>query len=148
MMYTLDVDATVAGDADALWQVWTDYDRFAEWDPREQESRLDGAFAVGAQAWSRQRGYGRNRVTLTAIEVTDPADRRWEATTPLPGGRLVIDHRVTDLGGGRVRLAKRYTAYGPLTLLFRAYYGRRIRRELVDSFVALAAEGARVAAAR
>lgn len=141
MRYQLDVDTTVIADAGAVWRAWTDFDRFPEWDPREEESRLEGQFAVGTSGWSKQRGYGRNRVTLTAIGEGE----HWEATTPLPGGRLVIDHRVTDLGGGWVRLAKRYTAYGPLSLAFRLYYGRRIRREVRGSFAALATEAGRLA---
>ncbi len=139
-----DFEAVVTGDARAMWRVWSDFDRFAEWDPREEYSKLDGPFAVGTTGTSKQKGYGRNTITLTAV---DQVGRRWEATTGLPGGRLVIDHRVIDNGDGTVRLAKRYTAHGPLSLLFRVYYWRRIRRELQESFTALAAEAARVSGA-
>jgi Polyketide cyclase / dehydrase and lipid transport len=136
-----DFEAVVTGDADALWRVWSDINRFTEWDPREEESRLDGPFAVGTTGASKQKGYGRNTITLTKV---DQADRCWEATTGLTGGRLVIDHRIIDNGDGTVRLAKHYTAHGPLSLLFRVCYWRRIRRELTASFAALAAEAALV----
>lgn len=142
MKYQVDVEATVEADLRAVWRTWSDFDRFTEWDPREEESRLDGPFQVGSTGWSKQRGYGRNRITLTAVA----AGERWEATTPLPGGKLVIDHRVTDVGEGRVRLAKTYTAHGPLSVAFRLYYAQRIRREIGPSFAALAAEARRRAA--
>lgn len=142
MKYQVDVEATVEADVQAVWRAWSDFDRFAEWDPREEESKLDGPFEVGSTGWSKQRGYGRNRITLTAVAEGE----RWEATTPLPGGRLVIDHRMTDVGDGRVRLAKTYTAHGPLSVAFRLYYARRIRREIGPSFAALAAEARRLAA--
>ena len=141
MEYRVDVEATVEADAEAVWQAWSDFDRFPQWDPREEESRLEGPFAVGTSGWSKQKGYGRNRITLTAVCEGE----RWEATTPLPGGRLVIDHRVTDLGNGLVRLAKTYTAHGPLSVAFRLYYARRIRREMAPSFAALAAQARQLA---
>jgi hypothetical protein len=141
MRYDVRVETTVRADAATVWRVWSDFDRFTDWDPREEESKLDGPFTVGTQGWSKQKGYGRNRVTLTAVEE----GKRWQATTPLPGGSLVIDHAVADLGDGQVRLTKDYTATGPLSIVFRLYYARRIRREVPPSFEALAAEANRLA---
>jgi hypothetical protein len=142
MHYDVRVETTVQAEAASVWRVWSDFDRFTEWDPREKESKLEGPFAVGTQGWSKQKGYGRNRVTLTAIEE----GARCQATTPLPGGRLVIDHVLADLGDGRTRLIKDYRATGPLALAFRLHYARRIRREVPPSFAALAAEANRIAA--
>ena len=141
MHYNVRVETTVKADAAMVWRVWSDFDRFTEWDPREEESKLDGPFTAGTQGWSKQRGYGRNRVTLTAIDE----GKHWEATTPLPGGSLVIDHALMDLGDGRVLLTKNYTATGPLAIVFRLYYAGRIRREVQPSFEALAAEANRLA---
>jgi hypothetical protein len=85
-----------------------------------------------------------NEAEGATMPITEGA---WQATTPLPGGALLIDHLVTSLGAGRTCLAKKYTAIGPLALAFRLYYARRIRREVPPSLAALAAEANRVAGA-
>jgi uncharacterized protein YndB with AHSA1/START domain len=138
--YTLNIETTVRADPAALWQAWTDMPRFPSWDPREEETSLEGPFQAGTTGWSKQQGTPRSPFTITAVIP----GRRWQVETPLPGGKLVIDHEMSEAGHGEVRLVKRYAAHGPMTLAFRLYYGRKICREMPASFAALAAEAARV----
>jgi hypothetical protein len=144
MRYILAVETTVEADPASLWQAWTDMSRFPAWDPREEETTLQGPFGPGATGWSKQRGTPRSPITITAVEQ----GRRWQVETPLPAGKLVIDHELHDAGGGRVRLVKRYQVQGPLAIAFRLYYASRIRRDMPSSFAALAAEAARLKAGR
>jgi hypothetical protein len=141
MQYTLDVETQVAepGLSEAIWTVWTDMERFPAWDPREEETRLDGPFGVGTTGRSKQRGGAPSAITISAVEP----HRMWQVETPLPAGKLVIDHRVENLGADGIRLSKRYVAHGPVSLAFRAYYARRIRKEMPASFDALVAEARR-----
>jgi hypothetical protein len=139
MKHELDVTAVIRADAAAVWSTWTDIDRFPAWDPREQRNRLDGPFAVGATGWSKQKGAPGGPYTICRIEP----GRSWQATSPLPGGALTIDHRVEDLNDGRVRVSKRYVATGPMSLAFRCWFGPSIRRAMPASFTALEAETAR-----
>lgn len=139
MQYTLDVETVVDADHAAVWQAWTDMESFPAWDPREEETVLDGPFAVGVTGWSKQRGVSRSRFTVTDVEP----GTMWQVETPLPAGKLVIDHRVEDTDDGRLRLSKRYVAHGPVSLAFRVHYARRIRNEMPASFAALVAESRR-----
>lgn len=139
MQYTLDVEKITEGDHAAVWQTWTDLERFPQWDPREEETRLDGPFAVGATGWSRQKRTSRSPILISAVVPGE----LWQVRTPLPGGKLVIDHRIDDLGDGRLKLSKRYVAHGPVALAFRVYYARRIRKEMPASFTALVSESRR-----
>jgi hypothetical protein len=139
MPYTLDVETVVTADHAAVWRTWTDMERFPEWDPREEETRLDGPFAAGTTGWSKQKGTSRSPILISAVEP----GALWQVETPLPGGKLVIDHRVDDMGGGRLRLSKRYVVHGPVSFAFRVYYARRIRQEMPASFAALVAEAER-----
>lgn len=138
-MYVFGGEMVIGGDIGAVWAVWTDMERFPEWDPREEETRLDGAFGPGATGYSRQRGNPGGPFTVTIVEP----ERRWTAESPLPGGRLVIHHLLEPAGGNRVRVAKRYEVHGPLIPLFRCYYGPRVRRALGGTFAALETEAAR-----
>lgn len=121
-----------------MWEAWTDPDGFPRWDPREERTRLDGPFAVSSTIASKQKGNPGGTATITAVEDR----RRWTATSPLPGGSLVIDHLLTPASGGRVTVEKRYDVTGPLQLLFRLWYGPRVRAALPATFAALEAEAA------
>jgi uncharacterized protein YndB with AHSA1/START domain len=140
MTYTLDLDATIAADPADVWLAWTDVDRFTEWDPREQQFRLDGDFVVGTTGWSKQRGNPGGPFTLTAVEP----GRRWQATCPLPGGSLTVDHMIEPQGDGQVRVAKRYQVRGPMSLAFRLFFAGRLRRDVPASFTALEQEARRL----
>lgn len=138
-MYTISAEATITADPAAVWAVATDVNGWAGWDPHEEQARLDGPFAVGATGWSKPRGGP--ATTWTVTEVV--AGRRWASSCPLPGGRLEGVTTFEPLGDGRVRCAKTITATGPLVVLFRLYFGRRIRRDLVRTFAALEGEAGR-----
>jgi len=142
MRYELDVEAIIEADPAALWRAWTDTARFPDWDPREEQNRLDGPFAAGTSGWSKQRGAPGGPYTLATINP----QQNWQVESPLPGGMLTVDHRMHVLDDGKVRVSKQYVASGPMSLAFRLYFGRKIRQSMPDSFAALAAEAARLAA--
>jgi hypothetical protein len=139
-MYAIDCGATVTGDLDALWDAWTDTAAYPSWDPREEELRIDGPFRQGTTGFSKQVG----RRPGSTFELTRVEPRsRWTNETPLPGGRLVLDHWLSPAGDGRVRLVKRYEAYGPMSVAFRLVFARGIRAEMPATFAALAREAER-----
>ena len=132
-MYVLECTATVTAPTRAIWEAWTDIDRFAEWDPREEQARLDGPFAVGATGYSKQRGNPGGPFTIVAVQD----GRSWTAKCPLPGGDLRIEHRLRQHADGQVLTLVRYEVRGPLSPLFRFVFAPRLRRELPESFAAL-----------
>jgi Polyketide cyclase / dehydrase and lipid transport len=138
-MYVFGGEQTITGDIAAIWAVWTDMPRFPDWDPREEQTRLDGPFQPGTSGYSKQRGNPGGPFTLAAVEP----QRRWTVQSALPGGTLIIDHLVEPAGDGKVRVGKRYEVRGPLIPLFRLWYGPRVRRALGGTFTALEREVAR-----
>jgi hypothetical protein len=139
-MYTLDIETTVDAEVDSLWAVWTDLERYPEWDPREEVMRLDGPFAEGTTGFSKQTGpRAGGPIRITRVET--PV--RFTIETPLPAGRLVLDHWLEPSGPGRVLLRKRYEVHGPMSVAFRLFYASRIRAELPATFRALEAEAQR-----
>lgn len=143
-MYSFMSSSTIDAPPDAVWAVWSDPDRFPQWDPRELRTRLNGPFAVGSTIDSKQQGIPGGTATITAVEP----GRRWTATIPLPGGRLLIDHLLDPLGHACATVRKRYDVTGPLGLLFRIYYGPNVRRTMPSSFDALEVRSRAVAATR
>ena len=140
MKYSITCSATVAAPAAAVWATWADMPAYPTWDDREETTTLDGPFAVGTTGFSKQKG-GRDGSTFTLTTV-EP-NQRWSNEMPLPGGKLVIDHQLTDRHDGTAEVAKIYTAYGPMAVAFRLFFAKGIRREMPGSFAALEREANR-----
>jgi hypothetical protein len=105
---------------------------------------MNGPFQAGTTGWSKQVG-PRPGSPFTLLRVEPKT--RWTNEAPLPGGKLVIDHLLTDRGDGTIHLVKRYEVSGPMQLAFRTVFARGIRAEAPETFDALEAEAARRAAA-
>jgi hypothetical protein len=143
-MYAIDLDSTVTGEPSSLWATWTDMAAYPSWDPREETLRIDGPFEPGTTGFSKQTGPRAGAdFRITRVEPTT----RWTIETPLPGGKLVLDHRLEPQEGGTVRLVKRYEAHGPMSLAFRLVFAKGIRAEMPATFAALAREAERRALA-
>ncbi len=138
-MYEIIEQATISGDVAIVWAVATDVDRWPTWDPHEEGARLDGPFAPGTCGWSKPHGAPAAGWTLTDVQE----QRAWASECDLPGGTLVSDNVFEPVVGGRVRCTKTVRITGPLVLLFRLYFGPRMRRDMRKSWVALEREVAR-----
>jgi hypothetical protein len=131
-MYLFECDATFEADPDAVWNVWTDVARWPEWDVSKEIARLDGPFQPGVRGWAKQRGNLGGSFTITAVD----AGRRWVSECPVPLGRVVFEHVLEPVAGGRVRVVKRVAVQGgsgPLLWLF----APKMRREIAESLAAL-----------
>jgi hypothetical protein len=137
MKYVVRCQATVRATREQVWSVWSDMASYPEWDPREETLHFDGPLEPGSVGFSKQKG-GRSGSDFTVVLV-EPG-RRWTNETPLPAGKLVIDHTIDDQDDGSLLLSKTYTAFGPVALLFRMHYAKEIRRENPRSFQGLVAE--------
>ena len=138
-MYSLCIEAVVRAEPNVVWTTLIDVDSFPRWDPREEEDRLDGPLQVGTTGYTKQRGNPGGPITIVAVEP----GRGWTAEKALPGGRLLVEHWVEPLEGGRSKVGKRYRVFGPMSLLFRLVFAPRIQRSVPDSFAALEREAQR-----
>ena len=66
-------------------------------------------------------------------------------TIALPGGRLVVDHWMEPVADGRVRVGKRFEVHGPMSVVYRLLFARRIRRSLPHQLATLDLEANREA---
>jgi len=136
MSFTVTCQATISGvTTEEVWAVWSDLASYPSWDPREEINQPNGPMAPGTRGAFKQRGRGAGTYLITEVEP----GRRWVSETALPGGKLVIDHRI-EQALGRTTATKIYTAEGPMALAFRLFFARGIRREMPRSFAALEAE--------
>lgn len=140
MRHTTVCTATLNGTIDSIWATWTDMTSYPRWGDREDSVTLDGPFAEGVTGRSRQTGAkNEDPFVVTRVEPT----ARWTNETPLPGGKLVLDHTLSPTADGHVTVTKTYTAHGPVSPLFRIWFARGIRRDMPAWFTALQVEAAR-----
>jgi hypothetical protein len=91
-------EAAFEAEPAAVWKVWTDVGRWPEWDVSKEIARLDGPFQPGACGWAKQRGNLGGSFTVTVVQD----GRRWVSECPLPLGKVVFDHLLEPVAGGRV----------------------------------------------
>ena len=129
-MLTIAQDTTIQGDPAAVWRVWRPSFPMRSADEEALNLHLyDLAYGLKVP------------VTLVAVEEM----RRWTVEHALPGGRLVVDHWMEPVAEGRVRVGKRYEVHGPMSIVYRLLFARRIRRSLPDQLAALETEANRQA---
>jgi uncharacterized protein YndB with AHSA1/START domain len=129
-----EVSATIPAPAEKVWSVWTDLEKYPEWDPREERLNLDVPFGEGATGSSKQIGNPANTFTITDVVP----GKTWTTRCALPGGELAMRHELIP-DGDSTRVVKRYTVSGPFSLPFRLFFAGRVKKDLPGTFDALAA---------
>jgi hypothetical protein len=131
-MHLFQCEATFAAEPDAVWKLWTDVARWPEWDVSKEIARLDGPFAEGVSGWAKQRGNLGGAFTITMVDC----GRRWVTECPVPLGKVVFDHALEPLPGGRVKVVKQVDVQGGCGPLLRLF-APRMRRDIAESLTAL-----------
>ncbi len=131
-MNEFECEATFEAEPDAVWKVWTDVARWPEWDVSKEMARLDGPFEPGVSGWAKQRGNLGGSFTVTTV---DPG-RRWVTECPMPLGKVIFDHLLEPVAGGRVRVVKRVEFQGGFAPLMRLL-SPKMRRDIAESLAAL-----------
>src|SRR5580692_2539991 len=131
-MYLFECEATFEAEPAEVWKVWTNVERWPEWDVSKEIARLDGPFEPGVSGWAKQRGNLGGTFTITTVE----AGRRWVSECSVPLGKVVFDHLLEPVAKGRVRVVKRVEVEGGIAPLLRLF-APRMRRDIAESLAAL-----------
>ena len=87
-MYLFECEVTFEAEPAQVWKVWTDVERWPEWDVSKEIARLDGPFQPGVSGWAKQRGNLGGSFTITVVDD----GRRWVTECPVPMGKVIFDH--------------------------------------------------------
>lgn len=119
------MDTVIHADPAAVWRAWRpDFPMR----PAEEESR-------NLHLYDLAHGL---RVPVTLVAVDEM--RGWTVEHALPGGKLVVEHWMRALAGEGVRVGKRYEVRGPMSIVYRLFFARPIRRSMPAAFAALERE--------
>ena len=83
--------------ADRVWRVWSDVNRWPEWNPDMKESRLDGPLKLGATGMINTRSGGKHDVVVTHYQ--EGRSFKLESTA-MPGTKMAIRATVAPSGSG------------------------------------------------
>jgi hypothetical protein len=119
---TIQGETVIKADPASVWRAWRP--AFPMRPPGAESKNLD-LYDLG----------GGLEVPVTLVAVNEMEG--WTVEHALPGGRLVIDHRMTALGGGRVRVNKRFDVHGPMSVVYRLFLSGRIRKAMPEAFARL-----------
>jgi uncharacterized protein YndB with AHSA1/START domain len=131
-MYLFECEVTFEAEPAEVWKVWTDVERWPDWDVSKEIARLDGPFQPGVSGWAKQRGNLGGSFTITVVDD----GRRWASECPVPMGKVVFDHMLEPVAGGRVRVVKKVEVYGGFSSLLRLV-APKMRREITRSLAGL-----------
>jgi len=96
-----------------VWRVWSDVNRWPEWNPDMKESRLDGPLKLGATGMINTKSGGKHDVVVTHFQ--DGRSFELESTA-LPGTKMAIRATITPSGAG-TRISQGFEPRGLLAPL-------------------------------
>lgn len=99
-MWTFEVSATIAGAVsstpEAVWQYWTDVEKWRDWDESLLSSTLFGPFKVGTRGELTPHGMSAMHFELTEVTLL----KSFSNSTPLPGATIVFRHWLEQTAEG------------------------------------------------
>jgi hypothetical protein len=129
-MLTIAMDAVIRADPAAVWRAWRPvFPRR----PPEEESRNENLYDLAHGL----------KVPVTLVAVNGM--QNWTVEHALPGGKLVVDHWMAPVADGAVRVGKRYEVHGPMSIAYRVFFARGIRRSMPEAFATLERQASRSA---
>lgn len=132
-MYVISEEAVLSGEIASIWQTATDVAHWADWDPHEEKSRIDGAFAPGTKGWVKPKGAPAGPFTIIAVDEGSS----WTSEAGIPFGKIRGHYTYATVGDGAVRVVKRMEIHGSFRPIFRLIWEKGIRSDMHLSFAAL-----------
>lgn len=102
-----DLEATVA--PEAIWRLWTDVERWAEWNADIERVELRGPFAIGSEIVMTPRGQEAVHLLIADVVQGEMFVDEAEVADTI----VRTEHRIERLDGERVRVVYRLEASGP-----------------------------------
>ncbi len=119
----------ISADADAIWELWADPQRWPDWNEQVEGVELDGELRVGAEVSVKFKRGGKVKFEVTELEPL----RLFVDEAKFPGARLGHEHRMKP-GKSSVEVTHRLYVEGPMSGFWSLMLSRKRMRELVVSF--------------
>ncbi len=97
-----------------IWAVWSDAERWSEWNSGVRSATLDGPFAAGTKGRLKPASGPAGSIEIVELEPNVV----WVTVTRLPGAQFRLEHRLDDGTDGQVRVTYRAQLGGRLAPLY------------------------------
>jgi len=97
-----------------IWAVWSDSERWSEWNSGVRSATLDGPFAAGTKGRLKPASGPTGSIEIVELEP----NVMWVTVTRLPGARFRLEHRIDDGPGPDVEVTYRAQLDGRLAPLY------------------------------
>jgi len=106
--------ATCPASREQIWAVWSDAERWSEWNSGVRSATLDGPFAAGTKGRLKPASGPTGAIEIVELEP----NVMWVTVTRLPGARFRLEHRIDDGAGPDVEVTYRAQLEGRLAPLY------------------------------
>ena len=141
-MWEFECSTETSASRSAVWTIWSDPERWQEFEPGVTWARLEGPFVSGAKVTVKPKGGPKSSLEIVSA---DP-ERGYATLAKLPLAKLRFEHSLAD-GGGRTRISSRVQVTGPLSWLFPRIFGLSKDAPLMQTNLARLAEAEEAPAA-
>jgi hypothetical protein len=117
----------------AVWNVWSDVDRWHEWDADIEYAKLAGPFVAGGELVLKPKGGPKVRIQLSDVQP----GLSFTDVTRFPLARMIDVHELQDTPQG-LRLKNSIRMEGPLAWLWRKLVGENVAAGIPRQMEALA----------
>jgi uncharacterized protein YndB with AHSA1/START domain len=133
-MWTVEHSVETGAAPEAIWSLWSDVDRWPEWNADLANAELDGAFEAGSTI--RMTSADGDVVELRIAEAEPPV--RFVDEAQVGGITVRTTHRVDRAAADRVRIVYRMEISGPEADTIGRELGPQISGDFPDVLAALA----------
>jgi hypothetical protein len=107
-----------------IWNVWTNVDKWKQWDYNLEYSKLNGKFAEGATGFLKSRRGPESRFVIDLV-----AKHLLVVVIDIPFSKLRITRRIYPQKSG-CKFSHETSFEGPVGFVYGLLLGKRFRREL------------------
>lgn len=132
--WTVEASADAMATPKVVWGIWTNVNRWPEWDSALEWSHIDGKFRVGARGEIKPKEWPVSYFTVTVVEPL----KRYHDISNVSFATVEFAHFLTPAGPGHVKITHQVTVEGLFAPFLKFTLGKALKQGLPHAVKAIA----------